>query len=121
GEVLRDPGEVVGDDLAAGDLHDRRDGDPPRVVGVAGEVRLLEPLDAQDGVPAVRVEVERPRADVVDGAGQPDGQGVLEPQEPPDDEGAVGPGAGPRGDETVAPGLDGPRPGPLGHVGACGV
>src|SRR5690606_4104603 len=91
-----------------GDVHDRGDSDAARVVGEAGEVRLLEPLVAEHRVHAALIEVEGPRALVMGGARHAHGEHVLQTQQAPGDEGAVRPGAGAGGDETVATGLDGP-------------
>ena len=112
-EVVGDPGEVVGHDLAGGLLDDRRHRDAARVVGVAGEVGLLQPLDPQHRVDAPGVEVEGPAALVVGGATQALGDDVLQPEELAHDDRAVGPRAGPRSDQAVAPRLDRP----LGRVG----
>ena len=65
GQVERDLGVVVGDDLAARDVDDGGDRDAPFVAGEAGEVRLLQPFDAEDRVAPSRIEVERPAAGVM--------------------------------------------------------
>src|SRR5690606_34383503 len=102
GEVERHLGVVVGHHLAGGDVDDGGDGDPARVVREAGEVGLLQPLDAEHRVPAVRVEVEGPRALVVRRTGQPEGDDVLQAEQPPHDDGAVRPRAGAGRDQPVA-------------------
>ncbi len=51
-QVMGDLREVVGDDLAGLDVDDRRHGDATRVAGLAGEVGLLEALDAEHRVHA---------------------------------------------------------------------
>ena len=80
-EVVGDLREVVGHDLAGLDVDDRRHGDAAGVVGLAGEVRLLEPLDAEHRVDAAGVEVEGPAALVVGRAGAPHEIDVLEAEQ----------------------------------------
>ena len=92
-----------------GYVHHGRDGDAAGVVGEAAEVVLLQALDAQHRIPAVRVQVEGPGAGVVGGAGQAERDGVLQAEQPAHDHGAVGPRAGAGGDQAVAAGLH--RPG----------
>ena len=101
--------EVVGHDLARRDVDDRRHRDAARVVGLAGEVGLLEPLDAEHRVAAALVEVEGPAAGVVGRAGRAPGDDVLEAEQAAHDDRAVRPRAGARGDEAVAAGLGGPH------------
>jgi hypothetical protein len=67
-EVEGDLREVVRHDGARGDVDDRGDRDAARIVAEAGEEGLLEALDAQDGVHAAGVQVERPRPDVMRGS-----------------------------------------------------
>jgi hypothetical protein len=106
GQVERQPGDVVGDDLPGRDVHDRGDGDPLVVSRVAGEVGLLEPLDPEHGVPAARVEVEGPAPLVVRRPAYAHAEDVLETEEASHDDRAVRPRAGARDDETVAVRLD---------------
>jgi hypothetical protein len=106
GQVEGDLGVVVGDHLAGLDLDHRRDGDPLRVVGVAGEVGLLQPLDAEHGVAPARVEVEGPAALVVGGPAHAHRQHVLEAEQPAHDDRPVRPRAGPGDHQAVPAGLD---------------
>ena len=106
-EVVGDPREVVGDDLAGRHVDHRGHGDAARVVGVAGVERLLEPLDAQHRVAAAVVEVEGPAVLVVGGPGHAEADHVLEAEQLPDDDRAGRPRAGLRGHQPVAPRLTG--------------
>ena len=99
-------GEVVGDDGAGGDVDDGRHGDPPGIVRDAGEVRLLQPLDAEHRVDAAGVQVERPAALVVGRAAEAHRHRILQPEEPPDDDRPARPGARTRRDEAVSAGFD---------------
>ena len=92
-----------------GDVDDGRHGDPAGIVGVAGEVGLLQPLDAEHRVAAARVEVEGPAALVVGGAAAcPSEMHVLEAEQAAHDDRPVRPRAGRRRDQPVAARLDRP-------------
>ena len=106
GHVQGDLGEVVGDDLAGGHVDDRGHGDAAVVAGEPGEVRLLQPFDAEHRVAAARVEVEGPAALVVGRAADAHRQDVLQPEQPAHDDGPAGPRAGPADHQPVAAGLD---------------
>ena len=107
-EVERDLREVVGDDGLGRDVDDRRHRDALRVLRVAGEVGLLQPLVAQHRVAAAGVEVEGPAALVVRRAAQAHRDRRLQAEQPPHDDRAVGPRAGAGGDQPVAARLDRP-------------
>ena len=114
-------GVVVGHHLARGDVDEGRHGDAARVVRVAGEERLLQPLDAEHRVAATRVEVEGPAALVVGRPADTHREGVLQPQQAAHDDRPVGPRAGPRDDQPVPAGLDRVPVAPVGgHPGASG-
>src|SRR5699024_2360870 len=108
GEVLGDLREVVGHDGAGGDVDDGGNGDAARVVWEAGEERLLEAFDPEDGIDPAGIEVEGPRSRIVGGTGHAQRDDVLEPEQAADDDRAIRPRAGPRGDETVPARFDGP-------------
>ena len=108
GEVQGDLLEVVGDQLTAGDIDDGGDADPAGIARLALVVRLVQEADAEDRVPAVRVEGEAPAAVVLDGVGDGQGERVLQAEQPPGDQRAARPGAGAADDQAVAAGLDGP-------------
>ena len=91
-----------------GQVDQRRHRDAARIVRDAVEVGLLQAVQAGDGIPLVRVEVEDPGVDVVRGAGQAQGDGVLEAHEAADDDAPAGPRAGSGGHEPVTAGLDRP-------------
>ena len=101
-EIERHLRVVVGHNMAGGDLHNRGDGDAPLVSRKAGEIRLLEPLDAEDRVDAARVKVERPAALVMGWTAQSHRQHILKSQQAPHDDRAVRPGACARRDEPIA-------------------
>jgi hypothetical protein len=71
-------------------------------------VRLLETFDPKHGIAPARIQVERPRAFVVDGSADAHRDGVLQAEQAADDDRPVGPWAGPADDEAVAVALDGP-------------
>jgi hypothetical protein len=105
-QVPGDRREVVGDHLPGRHVDHRRHGDPLVVVGEAGEVRLLQPLDAEHRIAPAPVEVEGPASLVVGRPADAHRQHVLEPEQPAHDDGPAGPRAGPADHQPVAPGLD---------------
>ncbi|SKY08586.1 Uncharacterised protein [Mycobacteroides abscessus subsp. abscessus] len=105
-EVDGDLLEVVGHDLTAGDVDDRRYGDALRITGEPLLVRVFETWNLQDGVDAAGVEVERPRVLVMGGTAQSQRDRILETEESPNDQRAVGPRARARRNKSIPTCLD---------------
>ena len=105
-QVPGDGREVVGDHLPARHVDHRRHGDPLVIAREAGEVGLLQPLDAEHRVTAAGVEVETPAALVVGRPADAHRQHVLQPEQPAHHHRPARPRAGPADHEPVAPRLD---------------
>ena len=105
-EIAGDLVEVVRHHRAVALVDHRRHRDAARVVGLAREVRVLQPLDAQHRIDAAGVEIERPRPRIMHRAGQAHRDDVLQAQQPAHDDRPVRPWARLRGDEAVTVRLD---------------
>ena len=93
--------EVVSDHSSARHVDDRGDSDALRIVGEAGEVRVLQTGNLQHRVDAAGVEIESPAALVMGWPAKPNGENIFQSQQPPDDDRAVGPRAGSRDDQPI--------------------